>query len=434
MLNKSQVMGMIKGALGGTGAGGAANLTWDDLGRGEVETPIWSLTAEFISAGSQSFTNAEKEWVSVTAGQTYRVTYDGEKYDIVAKFSGGQYLGDPKLEQASPEGLEYPFLIRFNRDKVTVQVLTTTPGMHTLTIATVGEGIIPIPEEYLPEGVGSGSNIPITTEANKMLVTDDTGTATWDERPYYKTVKKVHINEATGEDVFPITVTTAASGGYNSAQDERLFLVALFSENPVEIIFDGASYMCEPKLLDGFAYFGATMNPDWTASFEDYPFVLCGPALSTKEPGSHSLDVFVSSVSVTVNYGPALKVEVQREDDRKYLLMDDVAKIEKAWKNNITIVLSTSSHNLAMCMLVSEVSPGNYIRASASMEEGGYGGVATYTQTFSCSTGELSREGFAVHGTISENANSKPLLYINNKWYKVDLDSSGMLKATQYTG
>lgn len=147
------------------------SLTWDDLGRGEVETPIWSLTAEFISAGSQSFTNAAIDPApsGLKVGQTYRVIYDGEKYDVVAKYSRGPYFGALNLQEAYPENLEYPFLIRFGN---TVQVLTTTPGMHTLTIATVEEdGIIPIPEEYLPQGAGGGSMEPILINAGVDTLT-----------------------------------------------------------------------------------------------------------------------------------------------------------------------------------------------------------------------------------------------------------------------
>lgn len=242
------------------------SLTWDDLGRGEVETPIWSLTAEFISAGSQSFTNdaIDPAPSGLTVGQTYRVIYDGEKYDVVAKYSRGPYLGALNLQEAYPENLEYPFLIRFGN---TVQVLTTTPGEHSFTIATVEEdGIIPIPEEYLPQGAGGGSGGNVTLQ--DVLSTD---TVILDNQTLVFENIEGQINAYFPCDVYPR------------------------EGDVLSVVWDGTPYECVVSLLFDevpFAGNGAFAGVNGLGDGEPFAIAFMdGGVCSTNTAGTHTLSI-----------------------------------------------------------------------------------------------------------------------------------------------
>lgn len=272
------------------------------------------------------------------------------------------------------------------------------------------------------------NSMPDGASANQQLVTDKDGIVKWEERPYYKETSFYSPNELYGMELFPcnITAVTDEYGNYAEFPIAK-YLINDFEE--VRVIFDGKEYSCVEKTTsDGTRYIGGNAE---TMNFDEYPFIISGDrTISTKTAGEHTIDAYVKSSTIVANYMPKLTITTLNTGDGvPYITKNDLQRIATAYQNNIPIYINTSYDKLGMIMHVIELND-SFIYASCSKTDT-YGCVAVYTHMYSRSDGNLYRKGKMIQGTVSENTTNAPVMYINDKYYRIGISDSGALTATK---
>lgn len=239
-------------------------------------------------------------------------------------------------------------------------------------------------------------------------------------RPFWKEVVKKSLTEMmTGETT--VTVTTVENGGLNFAQGA--FGVAPDTTNYV--IFDGVEYECTP-------YYDASVSTVVIGSFDfsEYPFLITNGMIITKTAGEHTVEQYFDEVAIRANYAPYLEIKTEKTEDRTpYLTMEDVEKIKTAFTNGVPVRLDSIYRGVALTMNVSEVTE-SFICAFSIQEEG-YGCIEQITYRFSVGDGSLSYSGVFTLGQVIENGSHFPVMYINNRYYKITVADDGTLTATE---
>lgn len=310
----------------------------------------------------------------------------------------------------------------------TVIAPATASVGQTITVKSVDES--GNPTEWETADMQSGSGLPEGATAHQQLVTDADGNAKWEERPYYKESSFYSPNELYGMELFPCNITVEATEQGNIA--EFPFAAPLFDDfEEVRVIFDGEEYSCVVKATSyGTKYIGGNME---TMNFDEYPFIIASnDTIATKTAGEHTIDASVKSSTIVANYMPKLTIETSETGDGvPYITENDLQRIATAYQNNIPIYINTGYDGLGMIMHVTELSS-SFIYASCSLEYN-FGCVAVYTHTYSRSDGNLHRKGKMIQGTVLENGNNAPVMYINNRYYRIGISDSGTLTATEVT-
>ena len=273
------------------------------------------------------------------------------------------------------------------------------------------------------------SGLPDGASANQQLVTDKDGIVKWEERPYYKESSFYSPNELYGMELFPCNITVNTTEHGNIAQfPSATYLFGSFDE--VRVIFDGEEYSCVIKTAsNGSQYIGGDME---TINFDEYPFIIASGVIVTKTAGEHTIDASVKSSTIVANYMPKLTITTPYTGDGvPYITENDLQRIATAYQNNIPIYIKTRYDNLVIIMHVIELN-NIYIYASCSQTDN-YGCVAVYTHMYTRSDGNLYKKSKMIQGTVSENSSYAPVMYINNKYYRIGISDSGTLTATQVT-
>ena len=240
-------------------------------------------------------------------------------------------------------------------------------------------------------------------------------------RPFWiEKTKELMFPYITG----PIEVTTENKGN-------GLFIATgeLFSLKPDVtnyVVFDGVEYTCEPYYSEE----GGAMCIG-SLDFRDYPFFISYGVISTKTAGNHTVLQYYDAYTVQTNYAPCLVIRTLIKEDKKpYLAMEDVEKIKVAFEKGVPIALYTSYGNKSFPTRVNNVSE-DFIFAS------GFGSYAPNNImeqaefVFSVSDGSLYKYSVSYSGSIVENSTIYPLMYIGNKRYKITVNGSGTLTATE---
>lgn len=241
-------------------------------------------------------------------------------------------------------------------------------------------------------------------------------------RPFWREKTKELLYGSITE---PIDITTKNDGSG--------FFVAtgLFAVKPGVtnyVVFDGVEYTCEP-------YYSAEAEGIAIGSFDfsDYPFFISNGTILTQTEGNHTVLQYCDVYTIQTDYAPHLVIRTLKKEDKKpYLAMEDVEKIKVAFEKGVPIALYTLYGNGRFPTRVYDVS-NSYIFAS------GFGSYAPHNImeqaefVFSVSDGSLYKYSVSYSGSIVENANVYPLMYIGNKRYKITVGSSGTLTATEVT-
>lgn len=236
--------------------------------------------------------------------------------------------------------------------------------------------------------------------------------------------------EKTKEFMFPyitepIDVTTEDNGrGFFIATGD--FDVAPGMTNYV--LFDGVEYACEPK-------YDETVGKLFIGSFDfsAYPFFIAKNTISTKTAGNHTVLQYYYVYTIQADYVPQLAVRTLKTADRTpYLAMEDVEKIKVAFENGVPITVHVSYLSVGFATRVNDVT-GDYIFVSGFGTQTGNGIMRQAEFLFSVSDGSLNQYSVSYSGSIVENEITYPLMYINNRPYKITVDDTGALSATEVT-
>ena len=293
-----------------------------------------------------------------------------------------------------------------------------------------GEQLEPITrkEMFLAKAAGMDIKTPEPITREEMFISMISGGADWNakegepgyvkNRPFWREAEKV---QTIPDLEMPLIVTTADIGGFIGAQGP--FDVANDTKNYV--VFDGVEYECEP-------YYASESGGLAIGSMDlvDYPFCIMNGWILTKTAGEHTLELYYDSLVVTADYSPCLVVKTEKTSDKKpYIKMEDVEIIKNAYNNGIPVRLYTSWKNLPLKMQVSDVTS-SFIYAVGCDTYGSYC-IMTTLYKFGVEDGSLYNEDFSITGSIYDNGNHFPVMFINNKRYKITVDSDGKLNATE---
>ena len=111
--------------------------------------------------------------------------------------------------------------------------------------------------------------------------------------------------------------------------------------------------------------------------------------------------------------------------------MDDVEKIKIAYWNGVPIMLNIVYGNYGTVMRVDLVSD-SFIYASGFGSKS-HGVMEHIESLFYVSNGKLYESNVSHLGSIKESDISFPVMYIGNRYYKITVDASGTLTATEVT-
>lgn len=290
----------------------------------------------------------------------------------------------------------------------------------------------------------AGAGVPDGGTVGQLLGKTETGTA-WIDPPQSGVQPDWNQNDETQPDYVknrpfwrektkefmfpyitePIDVTTEDDGrGFFIATGD--FRVQLGVTNYV--VFDGVEYTCEP-------YYDETAGNVGIGSFDfsDYPFFITKKVISTQTAGAHTVLQYYYVYTIQADYAPQLAVRTLKTADRTpYLAMEDVEKIKVAFENGVPITVHVSYRSVGFATRVNDVTNG-YIFASGFSPQTGNGIMRQAEFVFSVSDGSLNQYSVSYSGSIVENAGTYPLMYINNRPYKITVGSGGTLTATEVT-
>ena len=192
------------------------------------------------------------------------------------------------------------------------------------------------------------------------------------------------------------------------------------------VVFDGVEYTCEPYYIeDGTMVIGSL-------DFSDYPFLISYGVIATKTAGNHTVLQYYDAYTVQTNYAPHLAIQtLKTADGMPYLAMEDVEKIKAAFGNGVPIIFNTIVHNLGVAMRVNQVTD-SFIYTSGFRSDNSRV-IEQEELIFSVSDGSLYASKTSLLGSIITNGAYYPVMFIGNKYYKITVDASGTLTATEVT-
>lgn len=283
-----------------------------------------------------------------------------------------------------------------------------------------GQDLTPITrmEKFLKQ-FGGGGGGGVQSDWNQS---DDTAPDYVKNRPFWR--------EKTKELMFPditepIEVTTVDSGsGFFMATGHFGVMQGVTNY----VVFDGVEYACEP-------YYDETAGDTGIGSldFSNYPFFISNNIIATKTAGNHTVLQYYDAYTVQTDYAPHLVIITGKtEDGNPYLAMSDIEKIKVAFEKGVTVILSTIHRNTRTVMRVNDVTD-SFIFASGFFDTM-YNNIMEQIEfVFSVSDGSLEKSRDSYSGSIVENGAIYPLMYIGNRRYKITVNGSGTLTATEVT-
>ena len=110
---------------------------------------------------------------TLTAGNAYRVTFNGTAYvltaqDKIAELNAiilGELTSDNK-----PDFTNYPFCVAIDKEGVDTVLVTETAGTYTLKVEAVGTSIVPLDSKFMPSGYATEEFV--TNAINAALYVD----------------------------------------------------------------------------------------------------------------------------------------------------------------------------------------------------------------------------------------------------------------------
>ena len=242
-----------------------------------------------------------------------------------------------------------------------------------------------------------------------------------ENRPFWRVVKKEQ--SIPGLPILTITTMDSEDGfiGFGPLR--------VVPDTKNYVVFDGVEYECEP-------YFSSKEGAFAIGSIDlvDYPFFISEGIIITKTNGDHTVQQYFDAHEVVADYSPCLIVNTEKTSDGKLCLnMEDVEKIQNAYKNGIPIRVDTSFGGLGVDMQVSQVT--NYFIYVVGHVDYTAKCLSTVLYMFTTSDGSLQDQRISTMGDIVDDVSSNhfPVMYINNKRYKITVGDSGNLVATEIT-
>lgn len=404
-------------------------LTWDNLGRKSVPvlTNVDNFTATFTGSGDTNTTTAKPEVTvdTVISGPAdYLVTFDGEEYVVSAKQIpgvSGVFLGSPYVFGNQYEDTGEPFCTQTMGTR-TFNLYTRTPGEHTFKIQRLGEGIVTVPEDYIPDTIARVSQLGGggATSLEDLLMTD------------------VVIME-------PMSLGfTEMEGIYLHQADHLTFDRQLSAGDILTVEWDGTKYETEVGYYEDmpFPYAGNLALFGMPDADNGLPFLIVQEdvfMIGTAEAGTHDVSI-VGKVGITIpNKHLSPSVQTEREIAEFYFHYNtNTGKVEALFDDAYNEIRNAF---LAQKIAIAHVS-------SFYNENGANGGCVTLigqeayagTAIFS----GLSYGSFGVYGNVSLSVSSdgnvalgRTPLYLtsaeSNKVFKILVNDSGVLSAEQVT-
>ena len=193
------------------------------------------------------------------------------------------------------------------------------------------------------------------------------------------------------------------------------------------VVFDGVEYTCEPVYNEASREYGIG-----SLDFSNYPFFIAKNMIATKTAGKHTVLQYYYAYTIQTDYAPHLSIRtLKTADGTPYLAMEDVEKIKVAFGNGVPIILNTTVHNFGVAMRVNDVTD-IFICTSGSTFSSSRG-IEQAELIFSVSDGSLHASKISLLGSIITNGTYYPVMFIGNKYYKITVDDSGTLTATEVT-
>ena len=252
---------------------------------------------------------------------------------------------------------------------------------------------------------------------------DETAADYVKNRPFWREKTKELIFPEITE---PIEVTTEDTK-YGFATARGNFVVD--SDVTNYVVFDGVEYTCEPYYSEDAG--GIAIG---SFDFSDYPFLISYGVIITPTAGVHTVLQYHDAYTTHISFIPHLVIYTSKAVDgvMPYLVMEDVEKIKVAFENGVPITLYTSYGNQSFTMRVYDVT--DLFICASGLGTSSYDNIMKQAEfTFYVSDGSLSSYSVSYSGSIVENGNTYPLMYIYNNRYKITVDDSGTLKATKVT-
>ena len=382
-------------------------------------TPIASLNGELAMP--------EKVWMQGPPGPQGQ---QGEPGAAATVTVGTVTTGEPGTDAiVTNSGTENAAVLNF-----------TIPKGETGAVGAVGpQG----PKGDTGETGPAGAGVPDGGTVGQLLGKTETGTA-WIDPPQSGVQSDWNQNDSTAADYVknrpfwrektkelaipnitePMSVTTADSG-YGFFLASGNFVVAPDVTNYV--LFDGVEYTCEPYYSEE-----AEGTAIGSYDFSDYPFFISDGLIMTQTAGNHTVLQYCDVYTVQADYAPCLVVHTKKTaDGTPYLSMEDVEKIKVAFKNGVPITLYTSYESNDVTTRVNDVT---ISMISASGFGNSFSNIIPQIEfLFSTVDGSLHSSIPAHFGSIETSGKYYPLMFINNLVYKITVDDTGTLKATEVT-
>lgn len=248
-------------------------------------------------------------------------------------------------------------------------------------------------------------------------------------RPFYRKNDFVHANEHFfGTTAFPYSLTTAKEYGvfFASApwQGSEFYI-----SNKIEyaVVVNNREYICTAKINEfGQRYLGADMvsfdNGEY--DFSSFPFYLDGGAFITQSPGEYTVDFYVVSQGIELNFGPKVRVPTEFDESGNEIIhAKKLELVKKAYNMGYPAFIVCNEGDL----LVTDVVEGGFITASCVTTHTRNYMVNTVVKTFLSSTGQLNKSVTSVQGRIEENGIGYPVICIGTSLYKISVSGSDLV-------
>ena len=168
-------------------------------------------------------------------------------------------------------------------------------------------------------------------------------------RPFYLETEWVSINDAVGATIYPMTFTTVEANGVNIARSDFVL-----GKGTHKVIFDGITYVCTMS-EDGSI--GGKMVSETAIDFSEYPFMMMGGVIATKDPGEHTIDSIHYEEKITkVNYAPRFIIRSTWSEDTNSasVTVKDAKSLVAQWNKGVQcfVEVKTSRSTDSMCTVV----------------------------------------------------------------------------------
>ena len=278
--------------------------------------------------------------------------------------------------------------------------------------------LYPRNEEFAKRAGGGNGGSNVQPDWNQN---DETAPDYVKNRPFWREkTKELMFPDITG----PIEVTTEADGS-GFFISTGTFGVAKDVTNYV--VFDGVEYACQPIYNEESREYGIG-----SLDFSNYPFFIVQNTIATKTAGTHTVLQYFDLYTIQTDYIPHLVIQTLKTADRTpYLAMEDVEKIKVAFGNGVPIIFNTEFRNLCVAMRINMVTD-HFIFTSGFIPVDSRV-IEQVELIFSVSNGSLHESKTSILGSIITNGDYYPVMFIGNKYYKITVDNSGNLTATEVT-